>query len=724
MHTIKRLITCVGLAVVGSSIADTNFSQVPDAVLDTIAQINHMNWVVTKIKNYNNALVLEEEYDKISPGMLNLNRIPDKETLDRIIALLDELYAMRKSEREIKFWRDHFDMERKQRQIDFWKIRFSELHPGKASIGEMWSRLISPTAILELARSVASTTLDEYSAYSKFVGDLEKEVDKKIFDFDSAKLAAIHRRNKEMLQDQWQLIRKYNLDDSLRVAEADLLALIEILKDPDPAHIYPRIEPLRSRFPTFPVYWYYLSTAALEAKEYKTGLEACDTFFKVNRGLFRDDPMAGIVALNKAVMLEKTEANKAEIRHCLDECRKQTALKPDWRRDYVCASLYAGFLCDQKTAILILKRAMATLENRVKNDIDTLRKIASSENVAIRYGEADFPDGDALVQCLRLYREIESGTGLSLEGHDFSKLGVLELTSPVERLEFIGHKNVEQIWKAVGKDLEKVSLKYDTAVRKTGKVSWRLDSEMVARFPVRWFLSGGFDVEIGLMDGVKRVATLSESRKLRSAASDDYIELRFPVDKNKLSAIDSFVLEFKHPRYPFLMVFASRTPYLDKECARTIGDLSLAGKFSADKLCDDLALYEISICGKMFRRDKHKSDGESFSKNVDENDWRLEFAEVFRNLMVARKGRCKTNVAYISYVDLKDDGVTIHYENSSDHAIKPKVSIYLLSKYGCVIGRMDDVWRFKKLEAGVNESKSFKFINMDKVAYIDVVAGE
>ena len=72
-----------------------------DAVLDTIAQMNNVNWVVTKIKNYNNALVLEEEYEKLSPSMLNLNRIPDKETLDKIIAILDELHAMRKSEREI-----------------------------------------------------------------------------------------------------------------------------------------------------------------------------------------------------------------------------------------------------------------------------------------------------------------------------------------------------------------------------------------------------------------------------------------------------------------------------------------------------------------------------------------------------------------------------------------------------------------------------------------------
>ena len=52
-----------------------------DAALDTIAQINHINWVVNTIKTYNNAIVLEEEYDKISPGRLNLNRIPDQDQI-------------------------------------------------------------------------------------------------------------------------------------------------------------------------------------------------------------------------------------------------------------------------------------------------------------------------------------------------------------------------------------------------------------------------------------------------------------------------------------------------------------------------------------------------------------------------------------------------------------------------------------------------------------------
>ena len=83
-----------------------------DAALDTIAQINHINWVVNTIKTYNNAIVLEEEYDKISPGRLNLNRIPDQETMERIIKMLDRLHSLRMKERDLKKWRDDFEFRR------------------------------------------------------------------------------------------------------------------------------------------------------------------------------------------------------------------------------------------------------------------------------------------------------------------------------------------------------------------------------------------------------------------------------------------------------------------------------------------------------------------------------------------------------------------------------------------------------------------------------------
>lgn len=697
-----------------------------DPVLDTIAQMNHMNWVVTKINHYNNAIVLEEEYKKISPGMLNLNRIPDKETLDKIMALLDELHSMRKDERDIKYWRDHFDAECRQRQLEHWNSRIGNVVDKAVGVA---GGVVSDTATLgpymaaaKAAKEVATTAFDEYTAYQSFANKLEAEADKTVFEFDTKKLDAMHKRNKEMLQDQWGLIRKYKLDDSLRVAESDLLALIEILKDPDPTHIYPRIEPMKSRFPTFPVYWYYLSSAALEANEYAEGLEACETFFKVNRGLFRDDPMAGIVALNKAIMMEKSDTSKDEMHRCLDEYRTKTACNPDWRRDYVCASLYFAILGDKKAAVHVLNRSIATLENNVKNDLSELTKMTSHGDAEIPHGEADFPDGDALLQCRRLLVQIETGGEVKVDGAALKKLSHSELSSTIERLQYVGKLSAEQIWDAIKDDIETLSLKCDTAIRRSGTVTWKRDMEVVACIPVRWFLSGGFKVTVGLLNGQSRRVTLTEDKKLRRALSRDMIELRFPVEKAALQNVDSFVIEFRHPQYPSSMTFASASSYVDTAPAKAIG-LSLPGKFASDRLCEDLSLYEVRICGKEFRRTFVGSGAVAFGSNVSDSEWEMEFSKVFTNIKKVGIGESPVDVKYVKAVEIKDGDLIIKYENNGDQPIKPKVSVFLLSKYGSIVSRVDDIWRLKKIAPGVNDkSATFTVPAFEGVKYIDVEA--
>ena len=697
-----------------------------DAVLDTIAQINHMNWVVTKINHYNNAIVLEEEYKKISPGMLNLNRIPDKETLDKIMALLDELHSMRKDERDIKYWRDHFDAECRQRQLEHWNSRIGNIMDKAGAVvsgvASDYATSGPVVAAAKAAKEVATTAFDEYTAYQSFASKLEAEADRKVFEFDTKKLDAMHKRNKEMLQDQWDLIRKYKLDDSLRVAESDLLALIEILKDPDPTHIYPRIEPMKPRFPSFPVYWFYLSSAALEANEYAVGLEACDTFSKVNRGLFRDDPMAGIVALNKAIMMEKSDKSKDEIRRCLDEYRTKTACSPDWRRDYVCATLYFTVLGDKRAAAHVLNRSIAMLENNVKNDLGELKKITAQGDAEISHGEADFPDGDALLQCRRLLVQIETGGEVSVDGPDLKRLAHGELSSTIEKLQFVGKLSAEQILDAVRDDVDMLSLKCDTSIRRSGKVAWRRGVELAARIPVRWFLSGSFKVTIGLMDGKTRRETLMEDRKLRRAFGSDIIEVRFPVEKSALQNVDSFVLEFRHPQYPSAMTFASASPYIDSAPAKMIG-LSLPGKFAADRLCEDLSLYEIKICGKKFRRTFGGSGSAAFGANESDSEWEVEFSKVFKNLKKVKDGENLIGIGYVKAVEIGKGNLVIKYENGGEQPIKPKVSVFLLSKYGSIVSRFDDVWRFKKIAPGSNDkSPAFKLPAVDGVRYIDVEA--
>ena len=117
------------------------FSNGAEAARDTIAQINHINWVVSKIKTYNNVLVLEEEYKQISPGRLNLSRIPDQKTLDKITEMLDLLHSMMQAERDLEHWKRTFEVRRKNAQFDFWTGRYQST--GDAVLNLSWANLVS-----------------------------------------------------------------------------------------------------------------------------------------------------------------------------------------------------------------------------------------------------------------------------------------------------------------------------------------------------------------------------------------------------------------------------------------------------------------------------------------------------------------------------------------------------------------------------------------------------
>lgn len=348
-----------------------------DAILDTIAQINHINWVVNVIKSYNNVIVLEEEYEKISPGNLYLDRIPDEETLNRITKMLDTLYSLRKDDRQMKKWRIDFRESRDR------KIRDHKHKATKEAVDtitgqvkeccSLWDWATNPLGsianVVGTAFNMAHYSVGLHNDYDNFVYELDKTAKDKQFDFDGEKLDLLHNQNKEILQDQWQFIRRYNLDDRLRVSDVDIKMLLNCLKNDNPAWIFTRLYPMRERFSLFPEYWYYLSCAAMETGHFKEGLEACDTFFKVNRGLFRDDPMAGTVAFNKAFMLPKTKENKPEVRRCLELAWTKNAnvIHGDWQLDYLAAIMYKGVFDEQSKAEMMLEHAIALIEQESRD---------------------------------------------------------------------------------------------------------------------------------------------------------------------------------------------------------------------------------------------------------------------------------------------------------------------------------------------------------------------
>ena len=132
-------IACGGLVAAAMTSFGADVRASGEAARDTIAQINHLNWVVSKIKTYNNVIVLEEEYRQISPDKLNLNRIPDKDTLGKILEMLDLLHGMINDEREMQEWKRTFEMRRKRQQVEFWRNQVGNAQSSVSEVG--WTSL-------------------------------------------------------------------------------------------------------------------------------------------------------------------------------------------------------------------------------------------------------------------------------------------------------------------------------------------------------------------------------------------------------------------------------------------------------------------------------------------------------------------------------------------------------------------------------------------------------
>jgi len=682
-----------------------------DAVLDTIAQINHINWVVNTIKTYNNAIVLEEEYEKISPGRLNLNRIPDEETLGRITKMLDTLHSLRKEERGLQYWRDHFEANRKRRVRQFWANKVSDGVDGLlAQATKCVSAGGNPAAIAQMVVSDSCAVLNTYSDYDKFVGEIEREADDKLFSFDTEKLDMLHVQNKDLLEDQWRLIKKNNLDDSLRVSDTDIKLLISCLKDDDHARVYSRIEPMQEKFKLFPTYWYYLSCAALETGHYAEGLIACDVFFKVNRGLFRDDPMVGGVAINKAFMMEKTEANKFEVRRCLDLAWKNNAGTGDWRRDYLAAALYKGVFGDQAMAEKVMIHAIALIEASIHD------RLHSRTGAGL-----DATAGENLWECKRFLEQLRNEK-FEMDDKRLKQLCAGEMTSSIEKLYYLGRMRSQGFWQVMKDDVLKVGLNISTKVEVKG-----LKKRVSAEIPVKWFLSGGFAVRLNLYSARNKIASVEESIQSRETCAGKMVVSYFDVSSDDLDRADSFRLLFDHNEYPVAFTFSSHSAYRDGVKAKAaglfrVGGGVMDGKFSTGKLQDDLFLCDVSFCGKVYRWDpKSGVTDRRYSPEITTANWREWYSGVFPNLTMfdPEKPVDRGLVSSIVY-DAENNSIKIGYENKTEQAIKPNVSIYFLNLYGSVINRYDDAWKFKKLKPGEKTERTVDAGKYGRPVFVDV----
>lgn len=623
-----------------------------EAVLDTIAQINHINWVVNVIKTYNNALVLEEEYEKISYGNLNLNRIPDEETRGRITNMLDVLYSLRKDEREMKHWRGKFldERMRKMREYDLGTAKRVWSLFREGILGFMTYDI---GAVLQTAFDVGHGCLSLQYDCDNFVHSFDQEMQDKVFTFDSQKMSLLHKLNKEMLDDQWRLVRKYHLDDkATRVTDTDIKALLSVLKDDNASRIYTRLVSMKGRYRLFPEYWYYLSCAAMETGHFKEGRDASDTFFKVNRGIFRDDPMAGTVALNKALMLDKEAANLPELRKCLEITWENNQNRNEWAQDFIVASLYDGILRDNKKAVEILEHAIAGLESEMS---ERRRKNKSIAHLARTLGKYH-------AFLFRLLPDEPMPAAIRTS----------EFISFSDKLRSLARSKTDNVWEMIKDDVLGVSLD--------------LGADMTATIPASWLLNEDVPIKLKGLYCDSVMVALNEEVSGGKNNADKNFSLAFgkitpsnglPEPPNDMFALALIQLVFDHPEFPVTLTF------------------SLNGmNFNDDNT--KLFLFNFSFLDRIYQWEPESGiETPSYSSAVTRQQRRNAFLSEYYSFIPLDVGEfvCPDYwiVNGIKLVKVKSEAeVSLVYRNASNRSFRPSVTIVLMNEYGMVLSWKED----------------------------------
>jgi len=365
--------------------------------------INHINWVVTKIKTYNDPAVLEEEYKGLTADALNLRVIKDPELIDLICRILDVIVEMRIEEKERAFLKDELDQGASDALADAVSgIRITGFNP------------ISMVA--SAVTSVASAALN----YKKAKRALQKKFEKQNWSLDKNRMYYLNDLNKELLRDFWAIVQKYpELPDEYRVSEKNIQLLVDHIKDEDAVKRLEFLQAFQEQFAGFQPYWYHRAVAAYEVsgntncEPYQRDAAKLDARFALKQymtiqiecgNVLRKDPTAAKAALLQAAMLSEDGSKDVKAYQDAINVVVRNSSSDDWQAAYFCALIAIRELNDVAQAEKILAPAISELDwqrrRRLadwKDEMETKFALKSNQKV----GDL-LSTGDALFECRTL----------------------------------------------------------------------------------------------------------------------------------------------------------------------------------------------------------------------------------------------------------------------------------------------------------------------------------
>ncbi len=319
--------------------------------------LNQIAVSLTHILNYNDKVVLDQEYNTIINN-LNLNNIPDADIITLLQELMDLLTISKINDQEREYLLTTYD-----------KNVQNELKNRLRSKIFDTDLLINPyTTILSAFLNVGSF----YFNYRSQMGTYKKEKEEKFWQIESKTIQGINTFYKKLLKYSWDLMQRYDIADEWRLNEKQLSDYTAILKEPDMALRYRKLERIESSFQKFPPYWYYRGQAAQETDQKEAALKCYQTFQKIHLGIMRKDPYAASVAMSKT-MLTQEQGDPQKVKADLERTLANSE-DSDWGNILFAALQYAR-LGDADMAGKLILRNLDNGNNAFIDSPDMIRSV-------------------------------------------------------------------------------------------------------------------------------------------------------------------------------------------------------------------------------------------------------------------------------------------------------------------------------------------------------------
>ncbi len=455
--------------------------------------INHVNWVVTKIKNYNDPMVLEEEYKNISADALNLNAIKDHEVIDLICDIMDVITDMRIEEKEREFLKEELD----QGMSDALYSAFSGIGTGGG---------ITPVAaVFNLVTSAATAAI----SYKRAKRQLMMAHKKKMWGLDKNRMQYLNELNKSLLQKYWVIVQRYNLPDEFRVSEQDISLLIDHLKDENPKRLHDFLVAVERKYCGLQNYWYYRGLAAYQSDDFVDASKSLDSYRRAREkygAMLRIDGIAAKAAMLRVrLMIADDENSQKQGKHKVwddNSYREQLAIIEknstieEWQSFYFCALVYSHYLKnpDIVAADKVLAPIIVHLEyKRDRRLIDWQDLVVDmKETKSTNAVERLVQSGDALFECKKL---LANEAKVILGAREFeariAKICDDENASAREKIFCYGDLSYKKALEKIVPDLRNM------------RVVREKDNTLKLLLPMSWVMSREGDSHLGLYESEK-----------------------------------------------------------------------------------------------------------------------------------------------------------------------------------------------------------------------------